>query len=209
MTDTEPPRALSSLEDDLDQAMLEVLGKDNPHAYSTLSFIQRSLWQFHLATLFEAHEILNEAYIRGKEFLRSGGMIHRPHAWLKSTSFNIIREHSRKQKKEQSLDPELVELIPCLKGLEESTITQEDISYRWKSLLTSLQLLSAKNPEGAQLLRLKAKGLSWKEIQQQLVQQQGDAPSESTLRQKASRAKKALRQIYHSQTADSADLSIP
>jgi hypothetical protein len=55
---------------------------------------------------------------------------------------------------------------------------------------------------------LRAKGLSWKEIQQQLVKEDGEALNESTLRQKASRAKKTLRKIYHSKTTDSADLPI-
>ncbi len=164
--------------------------------------------QFHLATQFEAHDILNDAYVRGKEFVRSGGIIRNPHSWLKSTSLNIIREISRKQKKEQLIDPELAELIPSLRVIEDSALTQEDIDKNWKALLSSLKALSRTDSEGARLLRLKAKGLSWKEIQQQLVKEDGEAPSESTLRQKACRAKKTLRKIYHSKTTDSADLPI-
>ena len=99
MTDSEPPRYASSPQEALDSAVVEVLRKDNPHAYSTISFIHRSLMQFNLASQSEAHEILNDAYLRGREFIRSGGIIRNPHSWLKSTSLNIIREKSRKQKR--------------------------------------------------------------------------------------------------------------
>jgi DNA-directed RNA polymerase specialized sigma24 family protein len=209
MTDSEPPRYPSSPEEALDAAVIEIVGKNNPHAYSTISFIHRSLMQFNLASQFEPHEILNDAYVRGKNFIRSGGIIRNPHSWLKSTSLNIIRENSRKQKREQLIDPELVELIPSLRVIEDSVVSQEDIDKKWKALLSSLKILSRTDPEGARLLRLRAKGLSWKEIQQQLVKEDGGTPNESTLRQKASRAKKILRKIYHSTTSDSADMPIP
>ena len=98
--DSEPHRSASSPEDALDAAVIEILRKDNPHTYSTISFIQKSLMQFNLACQFEAHEILNEAYVRGREFIRSGGIIRNAYSWLKSTSLNIIREISRKQRRD-------------------------------------------------------------------------------------------------------------
>lgn len=209
MTDSEPPRYVSSPEEALDTAVVEVVGKDNPHAYSTISFIQRSLMQFNLATQFEAHEILNDAYLRGRDFIRSGGIIRSPHSWLKSTSFNIIREISRKQKREPSIDPELVELIPCLRSIGESVVCKEKIDNNWNMLMNAFKVLGQTEPVGARLLRLRTQGLSWKEIHQQLVKEDGIAPSESTLRQRASRAKKALRKIYHSKTSDAADMLLP
>ena len=209
MTDSAPPRSPSSPEDALNAAVIEVLGKNNPHAYSTISFIQRSLLQFNLATQFEAHEILNDAYVRGREFIQSGGIIRNPHSWLKSTSLNIIRENSRKQKKEPPVDPEVAELISCLRTLEDSVVSHEEIHNKWNVLLSSLRELGCQDPEGAKLLRLRAQGLSWKEIHLQLVKENGEAPSESTLRQQGSRATKILRKIYHSKTTDSADLLLP
>lgn len=210
MTHSEPPRSISSSspEDVLNAAVIEVLGKDNPYAYSTISFIQRCLMQFHLASQYEAHEILNNAYLRGREFINSGGTIRNPHSWLKSTSLNIIREISRRQKREPLIDPELAELFPALRVVEDSVVTQEDIDHNWRALLSSLQELDRQDPEGARLLRLKAQGLSWKEIHQQLVKEDGEAKSESTLRQKGCRATKTLRKIYHSVTSDSADLHL-
>ena len=208
MTDSEPPRYASSPEDSLNAAMIEVLGKDNPHAYSTILFIQRCLIQFNLTTQYEAHEILNDAYVRGRAFLHSGGIIRNIHSWLKSTSLNIIRENSRRQKREPLIDPEVAELIPCLRTLGDSVISQEDIENKWNALMNSLIVLSHTDPEGTRLLRLKAQGLSWKEIHQQLLKEDGEAPSESTLRQKGCRATKTLRKIYHSEIIDTAELRI-
>jgi DNA-directed RNA polymerase specialized sigma24 family protein len=205
MTASEPPRSASPSEDAFNAAALEVLGKDNPYAYTSIPFIHRTLMQFHLASQFQAHDIFNEAYVREIQFIRSGGIIQNPHAWLKRICFNIIRENSRKQRKEQLLDPELIELMTSLRGIEDSVISDEDIEKNWQALLSSLEGLSSTDPKGARLLRLQAQGLSWKEIRSQLVQEDGEAPCEQTLRQQASRAKKTLRKIYHSQTSDWAD----
>jgi DNA-directed RNA polymerase specialized sigma24 family protein len=205
MTASEPPRSASPSEDAFNAAALEVLGKDNPYAYTSISSIHRTLMQFHLASKFQAHDIFNEAYVRGIQFIRSGGTILNPHAWLRRTCFNIIREISRKQKKEKVLDPELVELIPALRGTEDSVISDEDIEKNWQAQLSSFRTLHSTDPKGARLLRLQCQGLSWKEIRSQLVQEDGEAPCEQTLRQQASRAKKTLRKIYHSQTSDWAD----
>jgi hypothetical protein len=188
--------------------VIEVLGKDNPHAYSTILFIQRCLMQFNLTTQYEPHEILNDAYVRGRAFLHSGGIIKNIHSWLKSTSLNIIRENSRRQKREPLIDPEVAELIPCLRTLRDSVISQEDIDNKWNTLMNSLIVLSHTDPEGTRLLRLKAQGMTWKEIHQQLVKEDGEAASESTLRQKGCRATKTLRKIYCSKISETSELQM-
>lgn len=165
--------------------------------------------QFHLASQFEPHEILNDAYVRGREFIQSGGIIRSPHSWLKSTSLNIIREISRKQKREPLIDPEIAELILSLRTTEDSVVRLKNIDNTWKTLMNSLEALGGTDPEGVRLLRLKTQGLSWKEIHQQLLKEDGVAPSESTLRQRGCRATKTLRKIYHSKITDSADLLLP
>lgn len=208
MTDSEPPRYESSPEDSLNAAVIEILAKDNPHAYSTILFIQRCLIQFNLTTQYEAHEILNDAYVRGRAFLHSGGIIRNIHSWLKSTALNIIRENSRRQKREPLIDPEIAELLPCLRSIEDSILSQEEIEHKWNTLMNSLTALSYTDPEGTRLLHLKAQGLSWKEIHQQLVKEDGDAPNESTLRQKGCRATKHLRKLYHLETFGDAKLEI-
>lgn len=204
MIDSDPPCFRSFPEDAFDAAVTEVLRKDNPHAYSTITFIQRCLMQYNLATRLEACDILNEAYIRGKEFISSGKTIRNPHSWLKSTSLNIIREMSRKQKKEQPISTELADSSP----VTDSLITPEDINHRWEELLSTFQRFSHIDPDGARLLNLKAQGLSWKEIHERITQEDGEVKSESALRQQACRAKKHLRKIYHSTTTDAANLPI-
>jgi DNA-directed RNA polymerase specialized sigma24 family protein len=103
------PSELSGLlsEDVLDLAIEEVLGNRNPYAYSVLSAIKRSLRQFRLSSRIEAYEILHEAYLRGKSLIRSGQTIRNPHAWLKATAFNIVREKYRSLK-DQLTDPQLI-----------------------------------------------------------------------------------------------------
>lgn len=208
MKDSEPPRYESSPEDLLNAAVIEVLGKDNAHAYSIILFIQRCLIQFNLSSQYETHEILNDAYVRGRIFLHSGGTIRNIHSWLKSTALNIIRENSRRQIREPLIDPEIAELLPCLRNIEDNVISQEQIDYKWNALMNSLATLTETDPEGTRLLCLKAQGMSWKEIHQQLVKEDGLAPNESTLRQKGCRATKTLRKIYYSKIIDTADLRI-
>ncbi|MEO8894119.1 MAG: hypothetical protein ABI417_21755 [Coleofasciculaceae cyanobacterium] len=209
MTELEPPRSESSPEaapeNVFNAVVIEVLGKDNFQAYSIILFIQRCLIQFNLTTQYETHEIFNDAYLRGREFMQSGGIIRNPHSWLKSTSLNIIREASRRQKREPLIDPEIVELMPCFRTIEDSIVCEEDINNKWKSLINSLVALSHTDPEGARLLCLKAKGLSWKQIHQQLIREDGQAKSESSLRQKGCRATKTLRKIYNLETSNTAE----
>jgi DNA-directed RNA polymerase specialized sigma24 family protein len=194
---TPPPEDLP--EDSLDTAIKEILGKGNPHSYSTITTIKRFLLQFHLASRFEAYDILNEAYIRGREYIRSGGVISNPHSWLKGTCFNIIREISRKQNKEQLLAPEFVEFVPALRAIEDYLVAERDMNSNLRILFKSLETLKKSDPGGFKLVYLQGiEGLSWKEIRDRLIQEGEKAQSELVLRQKGCRAKKNLRKIYHS-----------
>ena len=208
MKGSDSARCTSTPEEALDSAIAEVLEPGNPHSYSTIPTIERFLRQFKFTSLFDAHEILNEAYLRGKEFLASGGVISNPHPWLKSTCLNIIREKSRKRSKEQLMEPNLLELFSS-KFEQEKAIEQPEMAAKIEALYKSLEILSQTDREGTKLLRLKSQGLSWREIHEQLITKEGEAPSESTLRQRGHRAKKNLRKIYHEQTNDSANLPVP
>lgn len=64
------PPADAPAQDVFDQALSEILSKDNAHAYTLLTTIQRTLQQYHLDAQFEAYEILHEAYLRGKKSSR-------------------------------------------------------------------------------------------------------------------------------------------
>ncbi|MGB7441945.1 MAG: sigma-70 family RNA polymerase sigma factor [Coleofasciculaceae cyanobacterium] len=207
MTDSDSARCTSTPEEAFDSAIAEVLGPGNPHSYSTIPTIERFLRQFNLASRFEAHEILNEAYLRGKEFLDGGGVISNHHSWFKGTCLNIIREKSRQRSKEQLMEPNLLELFSS-KFEQEKATERPEMANQIEALYKSLEILSQTDREGVKLLSLKSQGLSWREIHEQLISEEGEAPSESTLRQRGHRAKKNLRKIYHQQTNDSADLPV-
>lgn len=201
MTPPEPNSSLppaSTPEDILDCAIDEIVGKNNPYAYSVLITIERSLQQFHLSSRVEAYEILNEAYLRGIEFIGSGGIIKNPHAWLKGTSLNIVREKCR-QLRAQPTDPQIIEFLKEVK--EESLVSQLALESDLETLWKAIEILAKEDPQGIILLYLRTiEGLSWQEIRFRLLQKNKNVPKEVTLRQRLSRAKKRLRRIFHEVT---------
>lgn len=192
----QPPLLPSGLvEDVLDLAIEEILGRDNPYSYSMLTAIERFLRQFRLSSRVEAYEVLAEAYLRGKKLMQTGQVIENPHAWLRSTSFNIVRERSRKLK-HQPIDPHLVASL--VSDAQENPISLQILREDIDALRLALQRLKAEEPEGAELLYLRTvEEWSWQQIREWLIQQNREAPNEVTLRQRASRAKKRLRRIFH------------
>ena len=181
-------------QDVFDQALNEILGKDNPHAYPILSAIQRTLRQYRLETQFEAHEILHEAYLRGKKKLQAGEVVRNPDAWLKATAFNVIYERKRKHRA-SATDPQVIEAVlpdPRLNLMQQQVITEElDLLYQ------ALHLLNQEDPEGTCLLYLRTvQGWSWSQISQWLIAQGRPVATEAALRQRASRAKRRLRTIF-------------
>lgn len=181
-------------QDVFDQALSDVLSKDNPHAYPILSAIQRTLNQYHLNTQYEAYEILHEAYLRGKKKLQAGEVIHNPYAWLKATAFNVIYERKRKHRT-SATDPQVMEAAlpdPRLNLMQQQIIVEElDLLYQ------ALQLLHQEDPEATCLLYLRTvRDWSWSQISQWLIAEGHAAATEAALRQRASRARRRLRDIF-------------
>ncbi|WP_035986214.1 RNA polymerase sigma factor [Leptolyngbya sp. KIOST-1] len=188
------PPADAPAPDVFDQALSEILGRDNPHAYPILSAIQRTLKQYHLETQYEAYEILHEAYLRGKKKLQAGEVIRNPHAWLKATAFNVIYERKRKHR-ESATDPQVMEAVlpdPRLTLMQQQVFVEElDLLYQ------ALDLLNQEDPEATCLLYLRTvRDWSWARISQWLVADGQPAATEAALRQRASRAKRRLRDIF-------------
>ncbi|NJO65247.1 MAG: hypothetical protein HC836_46240 [Richelia sp. RM2_1_2] len=75
-------------------------------AHSTLTFVLHSLTQFNLSQSYSVTEILIEAYLRGVKKIETGEYIENPLAWIRSTSYNIIRELSKERKKLYQLEEE-------------------------------------------------------------------------------------------------------
>ncbi|WP_017299619.1 RNA polymerase sigma factor [Nodosilinea nodulosa] len=181
-------------QDVFDQALSEILGKDSPQAFYILSAIQRTLKQYRLEAQYEAYEILHEAYLRGKKKLQTGEVIHNPHAWLKATAFNVVYERKRKHRA-SATDPHVLEAAlpdPRLNLMQQQLITEElDLLYQ------ALHLLYQEDSEATCLLYLRTvKGWPWSEISQWLTALGYPAASEAALRQRASRAKRRLRDIF-------------
>lgn len=182
--------------DSLNAAIAQILTGDNPHAYSDIVAVERHLRQFHLFPQVEAFEIYHEAYLRARKFIEQGGIIYNPKYWLKGAAFKIVREKSRKQRREHPTDPQSAVFENSLPSNDNNTINT--IDQRLESLYKAIAILGREDPEVAKLMRWRLLDhLSWKEIQQRLIQELGKAPSEETLRQRACRAKRRLRRIYH------------
>ncbi|MGF1570335.1 MAG: RNA polymerase sigma factor [Nodosilinea sp.] len=193
-------RSLSeaSVPDVFDQALSEILGLDNPRAYSILSAIQRTLNQYRLASHVESHEILHEAYLRGKKKLQSGETIHNVYAWLKATAIHVIYERKRKAR-DGATEPHILEAV--LPDNRVNLMQQQILSEELDLLYQCLGILHQEDPETTRLLYLRTvKGLTWNQIREVLIAQGEPSANEATLRQRASRGKRRLRDIYLQQS---------
>lgn len=185
----------------------EILLEDCPHAYSFIAKVQRDLNQYQLQGQLEPHDIIHEAYERAVETICKGKKIRNAKAWLKTTCLNIVREKQRERFRQQPTDPQsrIFEVVTSDCGnipIDESC-PQVTRQQKLELLQRALDILSRKKPQIAQLLtwRLLEKR-SWEKIREQLVLDSQTAPSEEALRQRATRAKRDLRQIYHKLEAD-------
>lgn len=160
-------------------------------AHSMLGFVLRSLIQFNLSQSFTVTEILIEAYLRGIKQIEKGECIENPIPWIRSTSYNIIREYSRKHKKLYQLEEEKLESpIDC------SLVDFNEINENLEKVLLAFEKLDKEEKE---ILRLKiVENLKWKEIIEVLEQRGIKVKNEAALRKRKERALKHLRQIYHS-----------
>lgn len=176
-----------------------LLKPDNPHARSLLAFIQRTLRQFQLEDYITEVDIFIEAYLRGVRLTgEAGTAIQRPKAWMRQTALNIIRECKRDRLRYRlmALD-ELVEQAIVRQSPEEweSRWGDADITEEIQAVIQALDSLE---PMDRQLIWLRIiEGLSWKDVQVQLLAE-GELPiSNVALRKRGQRALERLRQAYH------------
>jgi predicted RNA polymerase sigma factor len=182
--------------DALDIAMSEILGVGNAYAYSAIATVRRYLHSFRLAHLVEPHEILFEAYLRGKNAQRKGEIIYNPHAWLKRTAFNIVREKSRKARRQATQSFEEIEYR--MSAESDCLLEKIDLSHEISLLYKALREFSREDSHTAQLLEWRTiERLSWTEIADRLVAAGETVPNYAALRQRVSRAKKRIRHILH------------
>lgn len=163
-----------------------------------LAFIQRSLRQFHLDSLYDEDSVLHEVFLRGLKSVRNGKDIDNMQPWIKGAALNVIRELSRQEKKTVSLD------IQNFDFLESASVPSLD-SYESDFWLVR-RALDFLLPEDQEILRLVfLENLSYQEIQKHLLGEGRDI-SMSSLRKRKERALKRLRETYFSQKRLQQDL---
>lgn len=198
--DREPPFPQFVEEQDcFDQALEEILGRQNPAAYSVFTAMERIVRQFKLD--IEAYGLLFDAYLCGKKALQQGKIIHNPTAWLKGTAYNLAREKYRKRKRTHAYAPELMDVLFSeeMDSPMDSAILEEEIV----AVIHAVNKLREERPEDFMLIHQRiVEGLSWKEIQALYVtDENGSSVTEVALRQRFSRGRKSLRSIFHQVTA--------
>lgn len=179
----------------LNEAMGQILDKNNPHAYSTIAKVGHHLWQFGLFSYIEPAEILTEAYLRALKAIDQGIQIQNYRGWIRGTAFNIVRERFRQAGNEFSTDPQ----AGCFDRLSEpepDCDVQHDRNFA--ILREAFEKLRATEPDVAELVDWRIIGnLSWADIDQRLRERDGESPSVEALRQRATRAKRKLRLLFH------------
>ncbi|MGF1524986.1 MAG: RNA polymerase sigma factor [Leptolyngbyaceae cyanobacterium] len=194
--DQQPPLPeIPQQQDILDQAIEEILGKENPAAYSIFTAIERIVRQFKLD--IEACGLLFEAYLCGKKTLQQGKKIRNPQAWLRGSAYNIAREKSRKLRRVRAYSPEIMEVLFSEEGntpMEKAILEEEMLAA-----VKAVQTLREEKPEIFDLIHQRViEEKSWQEIQFTYANANpGKTISEATLRQRYSRGRKYLRSIFH------------
>ena len=190
----------------LNNTIASILDPNDSRAFSFRAKIKNCIRQFNLTSHLDAHEVINEGYKRGIAAIEKGKEIEYWQAWLKATCFNVVREHSRARKRHPPVDPQspVITNYPSnqmghLFERSEEASRLKEAKKRAICLAKAIEEYTRREPEMACLLQLKlVKQWRWQRIREHLVQQSSEeVPSVSTLRKRASRAKTALRRLYH------------
>ncbi|MBD2078445.1 sigma-70 family RNA polymerase sigma factor [Leptolyngbya sp. FACHB-17] len=179
----------------LDEVMDQILSQDSPHAYSIITMVRHYIQQFKLDSHVEPADILHEAYLRGLRATDQGTRITSCRPWIKGTARYIVLERSRQRRRELPTDPQAA----VLDTLSESgDRCEESRNHNFTIFLKVLERYRSENPRVAELMDWRfLEKLSWSAIRKRLLERDGEAPSEEALRQRATRAKRELRRLFH------------
>lgn len=195
-TDTQPQEgdALYQSESErqrFDSEVRSILQVGSSDSYSLFSFIRRIITQFHLQGVVDVADIVNESYLRGIKLVGNGKRIHRPLAWLRSTSYNIVRELSREWDARRQVSPDFIEEVI----VQDSPMTEIECEEHLKLVWDAFEKLSRQDQE---ILRLRMiENLSWQEVGDYLANKGETNTHGNTLRSQGHRATKHLREQYH------------
>lgn len=184
-------KATSKLYSLLDKAFSEIL---KPGASNSV-FIACSvaLKQFSLQGKYDPAFIFNEAYMRARKTLDEGKEITNYPAWIRATSFNIVRELSKVEKKNREHSNSLeVDSVPARKtnGWTNSELEAPEQQRMRRAFATLSPLEQA-------ILQLKVvQGLRWADVQSALVTSGFESITPNLLSQKKRRALTKLKNTY-------------
>jgi RNA polymerase sigma factor (sigma-70 family) len=168
---------------DLDRVVIEVLlADDEEDLHKILPFIRWKLKSFGLTHLYETRDVFLESYDRAIAAIEAGKALTNIPAWFKSTSFRVISEYARKEKRlaTESLGDRDLSDEASFGAIDEEL----EMRSQWL-----LELLNQVSPEDRKILWLRMSGKSYKQIAEQL------GGREEALRQRVSRILKRLRKL--------------
>lgn len=179
---------------ELNAAIEEIVDRDNPHAYSMIVIVELNIRRYGLSGCYEPAEILTMAYLRGLKATDQGTRIQNYRSWIKGTAFNIVRELARQKAKEIATDPQAARL----ERASEPDGYGDNDNRKLAILMQAFEKYRSDHSEDAELMEWRIlEKLSWSKIQQRLLDRNGKAPSLEALRQRARRAKRDIRRIFH------------
>lgn len=177
----------------LDAGFQEILARDSATGLTLWVSVERSLNQFHLTGSYSEVYVINEVYLRALKFIDQGGAIDNLIAWCRATSYNHIRELSRRHQRER-LRHSPTEIFDQVQA-QPDLISNDEIKEDYEVIRRAFDRLS---PADQQLISLHIiANLSWREIHDCLVAQGQPDRSEAALRKAKERAIRRLRDHYH------------
>jgi DNA-directed RNA polymerase specialized sigma24 family protein len=166
--------------------------------YGLIKFIEYKLYKYNLHS-YEADDIISDAIARAIAYLKNNEEIPNIVAWLKVTCYNIIREKSRKEKRQTALIQKLRKVDNSLYSTDTPTDTSRFSSDETK--FANLLTKSLSELERA-ILSLMSKELSWREICVRLSEKEFLAKESATepktierIKKKGNRATSKLRNL--------------
>lgn len=166
--------------------------KQNDDSRKIFFFAKRTLRQFKLDGQLQESDIVIQAYLRVREKIKSGESIKNMPAYFNRVCYNIVREHSKKQKKTENLCNRLVNNGF---GVSETNRQIDSLNYSNNKIL--FESLAQLNNEDREIIELRiVQELSWKEISDHISLYRNKKLNTSTLRKRGERILKRLREAY-------------
>lgn len=156
------------------------------------SFIYRKSKQLRLEEI-EAHEVLNEIWLRGSKAIKAGTIINNPEAWIRKVSYYILVQEVRRLQAEKRASVSF-DSIESRFLVEPGSSENDQTEARYLLLRQAIHDLKQ---EDQKIITLRYfRGLSWEEIRKILISEGFEVKSDAALRKRKQRAIERLRCKY-------------